>query len=86
MSFRVKSAAAFLTAAIGAVYLNEKNTFTVDADKASKSDKKEAAISLQDAIERAKLLCQRVKEESGSPGLSVSVTINGVPVFSKGMY
>lgn len=43
-----------------------------------------AQISLEEAVLKADELCQRVKDESGSPGLVVSVTVDGVLVYSKG--
>ena len=46
--------------------------------------RKGSGISLEEAINRAEKLCHRVKEESGSPGLVVGVSIDGKTVFKIG--
>lgn len=40
--------------------------------------------TLQEAIRKAEQLCLRVKDESGTPGLVVSVTVDGKPIFNRG--
>ena len=40
--------------------------------------------SLNYAIKKAEELCQRAKDESGSPGLVVGVSVDGVNLFNLG--
>lgn len=41
-------------------------------------------MEIQDAVKKAEQLCLRLKEESGTPGLTISVTVDGKPVLNKG--
>ncbi len=41
-------------------------------------------ITLNKAVEVADKLCEQVKNESGTPGLVVSVSIDGIPVYQRG--
>ncbi|KAL8562122.1 hypothetical protein ACOMHN_041957 [Nucella lapillus] len=43
------------------------------------------SLQLQEAITQATDLCQRVKDESGAPGLVVAVSVDGRPVWTEGM-
>ena len=45
---------------------------------------KDEKITLSDAIQVADKLCEQVKNESGSPGLVVAVSVDGIPVYQKG--
>lgn len=42
-------------------------------------------ISLETAVAEAQKLCQRVKDESGSPGLVVAVSVDGQQVWAQGL-
>ncbi|KAK7475774.1 hypothetical protein BaRGS_00032995 [Batillaria attramentaria] len=42
-------------------------------------------ITLEDAIAEAQQLCQQVKDESGSPGLVVAVSVDGQQVWAHGL-
>ena len=45
---------------------------------------KDEKITLSDAIQVADKLCEQVKNESGSPGLVVAVSVDGIPIYQKG--
>ena len=85
MAARAVVGAAFAGAALfgSAVYSaqSEKDLGTQNLPELRRTRKK---ISFEEATRRAEDLCQQVKDESGSPGLVVSVTVDGVNVFSKG--
>ena len=84
MATRAVVGAAFAGAALfgSAVYSaqSEKDLGTQNLPELRRTRK----ISFEEATRRAEDLCQQVKDESGSPGLVVSVTVDGVNVFSKG--
>lgn len=46
---------------------------------------REKRLSLDEAVRKSSDLCRRLKEESGSPGLVVAVSVDGVNVFEKGI-
>ena len=56
-----------------------------NSGKSFSSAPKLGLISLEEAIQKADDLCQQVKDESGSPGLLISVSIDGHPIYSKGI-
>lgn len=41
-------------------------------------------ITWSKAIQAVDKLCEQVKNESGTPGLVVSVSVDGLPVYQKG--
>lgn len=45
---------------------------------------KPQGITLNEAVEVADKLCEQVKNESGIPGLVVSVSIDGIPAYQRG--
>ncbi|OWF41272.1 Serine beta-lactamase-like protein LACTB, mitochondrial [Mizuhopecten yessoensis] len=43
------------------------------------------SINLNEAIDRSRDLARRIKDESGSPGLAISVSVDGQEVWSEGL-
>lgn len=68
---------------VGTTALNNRNKerITDDVFKTKLGCKK---ISLEEAIQHADKLCERVKNESGTPGLVISVSVDSHPVYQKG--
>ena len=82
------TAGALIASAFGTkVYMSaDSNKSSICEEKnVSLPTPKIAQISLEEAVAKANELCQRVKDESGSPGLVISVTVDGKPVYSKGI-
>ncbi len=82
------TAGALIASAFGTtVYMSaDSNKSSIcEEKKVSLPTPKIAQISLEEAVAKANELCQRVKEESGSPGLVISVTVDGKSVYSKGI-
>ncbi|XP_033725011.1 serine beta-lactamase-like protein LACTB, mitochondrial [Pecten maximus] len=48
-------------------------------------EKERKSLTLQEAIDRSRDLAMRIKDESGSPGLVISVSVNGKEVWSEGL-
>ena len=79
-TFKVSLATATLVASTfgSTVYLESAKKSKAFASRKVKS------ITLNEAVEAADKLCEQVKNESGTPGLVVSVSIDGIPAYQKG--
>jgi hypothetical protein len=85
MATRAVVSAAFAGVALfGSAIYSAQSEKDLDEQKSPEPRSRRKKISFEEATRRAEDLCQQVKDESGSPGLVVSVTVDGVNVFSEG--
>lgn len=83
--FALTSAATVIGSAITTtVYLEEKNKQKTH-DQLRFLPIFSSNVTLEEAVKKTEQLCLRVKDESGTPGLVVSVTVDGKPVLNKGI-
>ena len=72
------AAATLVASAFGStIYLESAKKEVVTPNKPQ-------CITLNEAVEVADKLCEQVKNESGTPGLVVSVSIDGIPAYQRG--
>ncbi|XP_060083887.1 serine beta-lactamase-like protein LACTB, mitochondrial [Ylistrum balloti] len=54
-------------------------------DKITGLERESHSLTIEEAIIRSRDLAKRIKDESGSPGLAVSVSVNGKEVWNEGL-
>ena len=82
--FKLSLAAAAVSTIGSQIYPNGNNKKKEELTDLSFNVNKNKTL-LAEAIKNTEKLCERVKNESGTPGLVISVSVDGVPVYSNGM-
>ncbi|KAJ8311665.1 hypothetical protein KUTeg_011020 [Tegillarca granosa] len=60
------------------------STDTKNTEKSQNLARNESKITLEEAIEKSRDIIQRIKDETGGPGIVVAVSIDGKEVWSEG--